>query len=179
MRTFLACGVEATAASELFEALRPLRAEFGEPAFRWIDPRNYHVTLRFFGDLTRDEVERAARAIEAIAARGAPIDCRIGALLALPSARHPTVIALALQSDGALERLAADANAAFEPAFGPPDKPFKAHLTIVRCRRGARMTAESGAIDFEFRFDRVAFFESSQAPTGVRYSVLEAFMLGA
>ena len=190
----------------MFEALRPARTEFAEPAFRWIDPGNYHVTLRFFGDLPRDRIERAARAIAPVAAASAPIDCRIDAFLALPNARRPTVIALALESaatasaaptgaalapsresspdsqrepQGALEQLAARANAVFEPEFGRPDKPFKAHLTIVRCRRGARLTTRPGAPVGALHFDRIALFESSQAATGVRYSVLEEFVLGA
>jgi len=187
----------------LFEALRAYRAEFAEPAFRWIDPGNYHVTLRFFGDLTRDRIDRAARAIAPVAAASAPIDCRVDAFLALPNSRRPTVLALALASsviaptvqsardplleprpghrrasNGALEQLAARANAAFEPEFGRPDKPFKAHLTIVRCRRGARMTTRPDAPHGPLHFDRIALFESSQAPTGVRYSVLEEFVLG-
>jgi 2'-5' RNA ligase len=162
----------------LFEVLGPYRAKLGEPDFRWIDPRNYHVTLRFFGDLSRDQIGRAARAVAPVAAAASPLDCRIGALLPLPSARRPKVIALALDSAGTLERLAAAANAAFEPEFGVPDKPFKAHLTIVRCRRGARMRRATDPIGGTLHFDRVALFESSQAPTGVRYAVLEEFVLG-
>jgi 2'-5' RNA ligase len=203
LRTFLACAIETAAAADLYGALEPLRKELREPAFRWIDPRNYHVTLRFFGDLTRAEIERAARAVAPIAASAAPIDCRVGAVLALPNARRPSVVALALHSfesaerasiatpdrsprganeapaaSGALERLAARANAAFEPDFGGPDKPFKAHLTIARCRRGARIASEAAELGVALHFDRVALYESSQAPTGVRYAVLEEFALG-
>ncbi|HTO57821.1 MAG TPA: 2'-5' RNA ligase family protein, partial [Pseudomonadales bacterium] len=82
----------------MFEALRAYRAEFAEPACRWIDPGNYHVTLRFFGDLTRDRIDRAARAIAPVAAASAPIDCRVDAFLALPNSRRPTVLALTLAS---------------------------------------------------------------------------------
>jgi 2'-5' RNA ligase len=176
LRTFLACAVDANAAAELYDALDPLRREQREPAFRWIDPRNYHVTLRFFGDLTRDEIATASRSIAPVAATCAPIDCRVDVPLALPSARRPNVIALALESDGALERVAAHANAAFEADFGSPDKPFKAHLTIARCRRGARFT-DVTTVDVALHFDRIALFQSSQAPTGVRYAVLEEFSL--
>jgi RNA 2',3'-cyclic 3'-phosphodiesterase len=162
----------------LFDALRPLRETLGEPAFRWIDPRNYHVTLRFFGNLSREEVARAARSIEPIAAASPPIDCRAGPVMALPTARRPSVIALGLESGGALERLAERANAALESGFGSPDKPFKAHLTIVRCRRGARVSSRPNALDLQLHFDRVALYESSRAPTGPRYAVLEEFALG-
>ena len=177
MRTFLACGVDVATALRLYEALHPYRAGFGEPSFRWIDPRNYHVTLRFFGDLSRADVDRAARAVEPIAAALGPIDCRAGAIVALPSARRPSVIALELESGGAIEALAERANAVLDSDFGAPDKPFKAHLTIVRCRNGARVVPPANPIDFELRFDRVALFESSQAPSGVRYSVLQEFAL--
>jgi RNA 2',3'-cyclic 3'-phosphodiesterase len=176
LRTFLACAVDAKAAAAIYDALAPLRDALREPAFRWIDPRNYHVTLRFFGDLTRGQIDSAVRSVEPIAATIAPVDCRVGALLALPNARRPNVLAFGLDSDGSLERIAARANAAFERDFGAPDKPFKAHLTVARCRRGARFTT-AATLDFALRFDRIALFESSQAPTGVRYAPLEAFAL--
>ena len=99
--------------------------------------------------------------------------------MALPSARRPSVIALELESGGAIEELAERANTVLDSDFGAPDKPFKAHLTIVRCRNGARVVPPANPIDFELRFDRVALFESSQAPSGVRYAVLEEFALGA
>jgi 2'-5' RNA ligase len=175
-RTFLACGVDAGSALRLRRALKPYRRAFSDPPFRWIEPVNYHVTLRFFGDLTRAEIDRADRIIAPIATTVEPIDCLAETPAPLPSARWPTVIALPLESNGRLEALAARFNDAFGPGFGAPDKAFKAHLTVIRCRRGARFV-EPASFEYSLRFASIALFESSQADVGVRYAVLRKYAL--
>ena len=138
MRTFLACPIEATAATGLHAALEPLRAIYLGRAFRWIPPSNYHVTLRFFGELAPESIAAIDGLIRPIVDAAAPIHCVAAAPQPLPRARSPRVIVLPVGSDARLEQLAVQCNAALIGDFGPADKPFKAHLTVVRCGRGAR-----------------------------------------
>ena len=178
MRVFLACCVEPEAARRLYAALEPLRRLYAGPAYRATPPENYHVTLRFFGELKQDDVDRVGRCVEPVAGAAAPIDCRTTSLLALPNARRPSVIGLVVESGGRVEALAAHVNRALDADFGPPDKPFKAHLSVIRCRRDARFDAFAAGFESGLTFARIALFRSDPAGDGPRYSVLRAFRLG-
>ena len=77
-----------------------------------------------------------------------------------------------------LEALAADVAVALHAEFGPPDKPFKAHLTVIRCRRGARFIEPANALDFPLRFTHIALFESTAGNGAPTYTPLREFRLG-
>ena len=178
MRLFVACCVDTAAATRLHAALEPARTRYRGGAYRWTPPVSYHVTLRFFGELAQDVVERIAECVRPIADRAAPIDCSASRLLALPGERRPAVVAVAIESKGRVEALAAQLNAAFDAQFGKPDKSFKAHLTVIRCRRGARFTAPVDSVDVRFGITDVALFESAASNDGPRYTPLRTFRLG-
>jgi 2'-5' RNA ligase len=178
VRVFLACCIEPDAAQQLYAALEPLRRLYAGPAYRATPPDNYHVTLRFFGELNQDEVDRVALCVRPVADATARIDCRTTAVLALPSARRPSVIGLSVESAGRLEALASHVNCVLDEDFGPPDKPFKAHLSVIRCRRGARFKSFAADVECGLTFARIALFRSDSADDGPRYSVLREFRLG-
>lgn len=177
MRVFLACVVDAGTAERLWRELEPMRRELGGAAYQWVPPANYHVTLRFFGEFDAAQVERAVALIEPVAA--ATPRCLGRALSArpFPNRRRPNVIALPIESSGRLETLAENCGAVLNGPFGPPDKPFKAHLTVVRCRRGARFVEPPHAPDFPLAFQRVALFESSAGNRAPQYTALREFRL--
>lgn len=179
MRVFLACCVDRQAAQRLYAALEPLRAVYSGPAYRATPPENFHVTLRFFGELNEADVERVARRVQPVADAAAPIDCRTTSVLGLPNVRRPSVVGLAIESAGRIEALAARINHALDEDFGPPDKSFKAHLSVIRCRRGARFKAFAEQLDCALTFADVALFRSDPANGAPRYGVLRTFPLGS
>ncbi len=178
MRVFLAYAIDAAAAADLNSTLTPQRTTYVGRAFRWIPPANYHVTLRFFGELSQESITTIDALIRPIADASAPMQCTANAPQPLPRTR-PRVIVLPIASDERLERLAAQCNAALERDFGRADKPFKAHLTIVRCERGARFVAAPIDLAFPLVLARIALFESVSSKAGQRYIPLREYRLGA
>ncbi len=156
-----------------------MRRTFRGPGYRWVPPANYHVTLRFFGELKAAEVDRAAALVEPIAVATRPFDGRARSAQPLPNKRKPSVIVLPVESAQRLESLATECAHVLNGVFGPPDKPFKAHLTVIRCGRGARFIAADDPIDFELSFTRVALFESTSRSGAPTYTPLREFQLGA
>ena len=179
MRAFLAGCIDPAAARQLHAALQGVRQLYRGAAYRWVDAANYHVTLRFFGELDAADVDRVLRCVPAVAVRHSNIVCTTGALQALPDARRPSVIALSIESAGCLEALAADMNAAVAADFGGPDKPFKAHLTVMRCGRGARFLAAPAPVEWPLLISSVALFDSATSGAGPRYTPLATFRLGS
>ena len=156
-----------------------MRRAYGGAAYKWVPPANYHVTLRFFGELSAAQVERAGRLIEPVAAATPPFDGRASSAQPLPNRRKPNVIVLPIESSGRLEALAADCSRVLHAEYGAPDKPFKAHLTVIRCGRGARFVESSHAIEFPLAFTRIALFESTAGNGAPQYTPLREFRLGA
>ena len=178
MRTFLACPVDAAEAARLSTALEPLRAIYSGRAFRWIPASNYHVTLRFFGELEMESIAAIDELIQPIAETVEPMHCVVAGPQPLPRARSPRVIALQVASEPRLEQLAAQCNAALMDKFGPADKPFKAHLTFVRCGRGARFVQSRTDFTFPLVLTRITLFESTSSKGGPRYTPLREYRLG-
>jgi RNA 2',3'-cyclic 3'-phosphodiesterase len=175
MRVFLACRLGRDAAVDLHETLQPLQHAPGAARLRWVAPQNYHVTLRFFGTLSAPAVAEICELIEPIAGQRRPIGCRVAAPRAFPSWSRPAVLALVVDSGGALERLAQACDAVIAPRFGAPDHPFRAHLTVARCRRIRRLTPPVAPLSFEFDMTSCGVYRSRLAAGGAHYDAICEF----
>ncbi|MCA9727957.1 MAG: RNA 2',3'-cyclic phosphodiesterase [Candidatus Eisenbacteria bacterium] len=154
----------------------------GRGTVRWVDPRSFHLTVRFFGDLDRRGVERARDVVRGTRFDRIPV--RMGKVSAFPSVSRPQVLWVGLEDGGGtlpvlVERLD---HRLREAGFGPPDKPWKSHLTFGRVARGARLPDgwhEGIALPAsEYRLDSIALMRSELLPTGARYTALERVTAG-
>lgn len=152
---------------------------------KWVEPENLHVTLKFIGNVPAHvvgKIEEIGREASAAAQGGQLVARGIGAF---PNLRRPRVIWVGLDGDvpaladvaGRLDQMLADAHIA-----QPESRPFAAHLTLGRIRRGARPpdltsivgrlgNAELGPVPFgEF-----VLMRSHLRPSGPVYEVVARF----
>lgn len=121
---FTALDVPDDIRDELYRLHQPL------PGARWIDPQNYHITLRFAGDIdnthAREFIENLAR-IEIDA-----FELRITGLGAF-GGNTPRSIWAGVESNETLNALARAHEKAARAAGLPIEKrPFKPHVTLAR-----------------------------------------------
>jgi len=147
-----------------------------EEGWRFAREEGLHITVRFLG-----EVDPSRRAVLDAAwreaARGTgPLVLRLGRPAVFPPKGRPRVVWLNVEdesSDGSLARLAARLDQASRSAgLSGEDRPFAAHVTLARARRGARVAAPAvlGLGDLgTFVADRVVLFRSELGPGGSRY----------
>ncbi|HET9251093.1 MAG TPA: RNA 2',3'-cyclic phosphodiesterase [Candidatus Eisenbacteria bacterium] len=155
------------------------RLREGTSGMSWVKSGNIHVTVRFLGDLGDSGVKRASDGILRTAASlEAPV-ARLGGLGAFPSLTRPRVLWMGL-SEGE-EAVRAAGNALVDglrlAGFGPPEKPFRPHMTLARVREGARgldaiRTATLPAPPPAEPLDRIAVMKSELHPAGSRYTAL-------
>ncbi|MDO3408570.1 RNA 2',3'-cyclic phosphodiesterase [Saccharibacillus sp. CPCC 101409] len=137
-RIFAAVPVEGPAAL-LFAAWA--REAAGEEAFRrWTDARDYHLTLKFLGDVEPERIPAIAQALREALAPQEPFALSLdgAGTFGLPDA--PRVL-YAEPAEGMepLARLAAAAEAALAPlGFAPEKRSFRAHMTLARKYAGRR-----------------------------------------
>lgn len=183
-RAFLACPLSDHDAQALFERLTEARRHVRSRSLRWIPPGHWHLTLRFFGALRADALDLLDALLRPLAARvGAPT-CRWRAPLALPSWPRAGVIAFGIDGGAALEELASAVTATLAPEFGSPDKPFLAHLTVMRLRNPSRRDLAHVRTVFDhvrvddwpaFTLPGLRLYRSELDPAGARYSVLRDY----
>ncbi len=129
-----------------------------EPGVRWVPAHQWHVTLRFVGEVdTADEAALVAALdrldASATAARLGPRVSRLGR----------SVVCLPVSG---LDELADAVRATTAEVGEPPDRPFVGHLTLARLKDRAACGVTGRAVDLGFDVDEVVLVRSTLGPAG-------------
>lgn len=149
---------------------------------RWTRADQWHVTLRFLGELDRGVLEGARGLVAALdsvpsalaRAGGLPASAVLGPKTAWFPGRH------VLQVPVAGLDLLAGAVATVTAEWGrPPDEPFRGHLTVARARGQSRGPASLAGAPIEGRWDvgELLLYRSIPGSGGHRYEVLHRVAL--
>ena len=177
VRTFVALLIPGAWRDYLAQVERDLSA--AASGLSWVRPENLHVTLRFLGDLGESGAARAAESVRRAAASASAFRAALGGLGTFPSAKRPRVIwvGLAEGAAGAVSLARSVNDALTRDGFGPPEKPFRPHLTLARVRERARgleaMLERALPPPPEGDWlDQVTLMKSDLHPAGARYTAL-------
>jgi len=103
----------------------------GLPGARWVAPENLHLTLRFIGEVDRQEAEDSDAALAAI--RCDSFSLTLAGLGEFGDGRRLRSLWIGAERNEALERLQAKVEQALRRAGLPPEKrKFKPHVTLAR-----------------------------------------------
>lgn len=149
---------------------------------RVVRPGNWHVTLRFLGDVDAVARDRVIAAIDDTDL-GSPFVVRWDRLGAFPRSRRATVLWVGADRGTAeLERLAEVVEGAVTTAgFAREERPFRAHLTLSRIRPHQDLTTLLDAMPpmgVATPVDRIVLYQSRLGRGGAQYRELESFPLG-
>ena len=155
-------------------------------AVTWVPPGNLHITLRFLGDQTEEQLSEATAALQEAAEGVSAFTLRLRGLGAFPGIENPRTIWIGV-SDGAPEvkHLQARVSEALE-RHGTPSEPgvWRAHVTIGRIPTQKRWRREGiaeirsglirgGATTFgSSPITSIELMRSDLLPSGARYSGL-------
>jgi len=179
MRLFVGLPLPESVREAVAGAARPWRDR--APHLKWVHPDLYHFTLQFLGDADSAVLREMKAALARVAARD--FELQPGAPLAMPPGRRARVLALGLAAGG--DELAALAAAVGEAAasagFSREERPFRAHLTLARARRGDLLglrLEDLGRPEVPaFRAGAFHLYESRLRPQGPEYISLADFPL--
>lgn len=179
VRAFLALELPVEAKTAAAELAGQLRERLGDSDVKWVASENLHITLRFLGDLSAEELAKARVLVRGLAGETPALETRWNEFGAFPSVRRPSVIWLGLEDSGqALGGLAREVNQRLVRAgFGRADKPFRAHVTLGRIRRGRRVAwPASDGLTMSlatFSISAITLFKSRLTPQGPVYTPIE------
>ena len=155
----------------------------GLPGARWIDPENYHITLRFIGDIdqrTANEVERALMRVERPS-----FDLTISALDALGGNKPHSIVA-SVKPTPALRDLQGEHERIIQRiGLEPERRKFRPHVTLARIKGVSEADAAAYlALRGDFRtppfpVGRFVLLSSRDSRGGGPYVMEEAYPLAA
>jgi len=157
------------------------------PEVKWVAPENFHITLKFLGEIDEQTVPEASAAIEAVAGAFAPFELSFAGLGVFPDLTRAKVVWVGADR-GAVElaslALAAD-NAVAGLGVSKQSAPFRAHLTVGRVKTMrppaglARGISEAHAADLGTqRVESIALMRSELMREGPIYTPISIHGLG-
>jgi 2'-5' RNA ligase len=148
---------------------------------RWIDPENYHVTLRFAGDIDDRTARDWAQMLDGV--RSEPVEIAVSDLDVFGGSRPRAIIARVRQTP-ALEELQAEHERLARRVGLPPEtRRFTPHITLARLRDVAPrnvadwLASRGGEVRFSFTARRFVLLSSRASVGGGPYVVEEAYPL--
>jgi 2'-5' RNA ligase len=170
------CFVAVWPSAEVIAALAALPRPRVE-RLRWSTQDQWHVTLRFFGELDPAQVEAASAALTQVAAslpddltaKGGPATKFLGPGLVVWPVEGLRPAA------GPVEQATAH--------IGQPvaDRPFRGHVTVARGARGADLRRAAhllSPLSASWRVGSLSLVHSQLSPGGARYQDIHSFPLG-
>jgi len=115
-----------------------LREQVGSVPVRWVSPQNIHLTLKFLGDVSFNNIDVLKELLEAEATQIKPMVISVGGGGAYPKMRSPRVIWVGVETPPEMESLqrGIDSQTA-RIGYAPDRRPFSPHLTLGRVSRNA------------------------------------------
>jgi 2'-5' RNA ligase len=155
----------------------------GLPGARWIDPENYHITLRFIGDIDEPTADAVADALSGVDRRS--FDLALEGLGAF-GGRKPHSIVACVKMTTALKELQAEQERLVQRlGLEPERRRFQPHVTLARLKGASEPDAANylalrgGFRTAPFQVGRFVLLSSRASRGGGPYVMEEAYPLAA
>jgi 2'-5' RNA ligase len=189
IRAFIAIPLPSSLQERLGALQRGLERRVPPNSVRWVRPKSIHLTLKFLGDIPRDDGPVIGEALSVVARHAPAFTYTAEGLGCFPHARRPRVVWVGIQEpSGKLAALQGAIEEALGPLGYPPERrAFTPHLTLGRVRRrtsradaarigeviDSRPCETLAAVSVE----RFSLIQSVLKPSGAEYTPLATFQL--
>jgi 2'-5' RNA ligase len=163
------------------QALALLRG--GLPGARWIDPENYHVTLRFIGDVDDYTAHEVASLLGRV--RRTSFQLRFDSLSSFGGRRPRAVIATLAQTQALMDLQAENERLMQRVGLEPEGRKYTPHVTLARLRDASSydvaeyLSTRALVAPLPFTVSRFVLFSSRSSSGGGPYLVEAAYPLAA
>ena len=155
---------------------------------KWVSQDQFHITLKFLGDITVDKIEEVKKALEDVQSKISPFNITINGLGAFPNKEYPKIIWAGLSENSekvtSLHQIIEEklTNLGFEEERHS----YKPHITLGRIRdQEKNYELISDKIrEFPFRIshqqivNKITVLKSELTSQGPIYSTIAEFKLG-
>jgi len=186
MRLFIALNLPKKDRASIYRAARPLREE--DMPVRWLHADHFHVTLKFLGEVRREQVAGVEEAMSRVASETKAFSTTLGGFGAFPTIRRPRVIWLGVGASPELRCLKQDLEWALgDVGFDAETRAFHPHVTLGRAndRNGAGafrgLDEQMAALKFKgkVKVHTLDLMRSHVSREGSTYTVLSSAKLAS
>ena len=155
----------------------------GMPGARWIDPDNYHLTLRFIGDIDDALAHDVAGLLGRV--RRMPIELRLDGLSSFGGRKPRALVAAATPIAPLMEMQAEHERILQRLGLEPEGRKYTPHVTLARLRDSSSrqvadyLSARAHYRSASFQVSRFVLFSSRASVGGGPYVVEAEYPLGA
>lgn len=189
-RLFIAIAIPDKVKGEIEKVQDVLRRAMPIGAVRWTKPEQFHLTLKFFGNVPVDKTDALVQAMTAVCKEFPPLKLRAERIGFFPTENKPRVVWVGVND---LKNTLAKLQRAIEAAAKeftkePPEKNFTGHMTLGRSKDIERKNAEllrktTGGYAKRFfgawTAEGVEVFRSDLSSGGSQYHKLASIPFGA
>ena len=179
MRTFIAFDLT----EETKQGLTSLQSELkkSQADVKWVEPKNIHLTLKFLGEISEQQVDQVREVLNKISSHFKPYEITLSGVGAFPKLEHPRVVWVGIDSGkNETKRIAGVLSAELEKVgFQKEDREFKSHLTIGRVRGSknkdtlkSTIQSISFAPQSKIPVNHITLYQSTLTPQGPIYTPL-------
>ena len=148
---------------------------------RWIDTENYHITLRFLGDVDLETARAAAETLDEI--RRKPFTVTLSGLDAFGGDKPRAIVARVSPSAPLLDLQADQERLVRRIGLPPESRKFTPHVTLARLRGAAGMAVAAylgdwGFLSRSFTAERFVLYSSRDSVGGGPYITEEVYPFG-
>ena len=185
IRSFIAINIPDTVKSEL-ASLILLLGKTGADV-KWVRTENLHLTLKFLGGITEDQIRRVIGCLKEIAMGQKPFSIHLAGLSGFPNMEHPRVLWVGIEGGAeAMKELSERIEIGMRLiGFPRKERSFSSHLTMGRVKSGKNLQKLLDLMQKtpfssmkRIGIDQVSFYKSTLTPAGSVYEVISQCTFG-
>jgi 2'-5' RNA ligase len=146
----------------------------------WTKSGNFHLTLKFLGDVHSETLKDVSEVIQDVAGGQDPFSIEFGGIGAFPNLYRPRVLWVGVKQGASIvSRLAETVNLALKRLGFPSDNRFHPHLTLARLRTPVNLEPLENILRQYDTIDRavvnvkkITLMRSQLHPSGAVYTPL-------
>jgi 2'-5' RNA ligase len=184
MRTFVAIDLTPEIKSQLETLVKKLKPVARN--LKWVSKENYHLTLKFLGEIDENQVKEVKSILEVVAQLHHPFQLSLQGTGSFPPGQSRLrVVWVGISADTALFEIQKEIEDLLEEKdFPREERPFSPHLTIGRAKVPERLDTLkreleklSGESFGTMEVKEITFFQSILKPEGPEYRILSQHKL--
>ena len=182
MRAFIAIEVSDEVRDNLLKAQERIGSKSAK--IKFVERENFHVTLKFLGEIDEVTAEEVKRALGEIARKHKKHRARVKGIGVFPNPNYVRVIWAGIENDEGIKAIAKDVEREMRRLGFKKDKDFVAHITIGRVKFVRNKLELAMALkdlaneDFgEFDVEAIELKKSTLTPKGPIYETVARFEL--
>lgn len=186
IRAFIAVDIDRPAKQKIGELISYLKQSNAN--VKWVNETQMHLTLKFLGNIAQDKIPLISGALEQITDKTPRFSLSLSDIGAFPNMNRPRVIWIDIDkgSDNLKTLVGLIEKGVSRLGFVKEGRGYKAHLTLGRVRSLKNINALTNMIaetEFdpsrEIKVDKLTLFQSTLAPKGAIYTILNEFGLAS